>query len=464
MALADSPLDLRMVRRLLDLPAREKDELRAAVEAAERRRSLLYRAVPGARPTPHPIALTPLTLPGRLVPTLHRLARAVHRFQAGAPELYRAGVLDFRDLCPLGPIAEEWFRRHYRRSSAWDLLIRLDVGLTRERRPCLYETNSAAVAGLFNHTAGAEILRHEVFPRILPPRDRRRLQGPPDLLALAYSWVTQGARRLGIRRRPLGVAFVEPPDHGQWFSEIPRIARYFRSRGVLASCGGPQRLRLHGDEVRLGADPVDLVYRDVELENLPFPSPSGRRLAGLARMLEAGAALPGFSGEFDHKGILECLTSPAYEGFFGAVERRLLRACVPWTRVLWARRTDGPSAERIDLPRYVASRKDDLVIKPNRGSGGEAILLGSGTPAALWERRIGQALAEPGGWVVQRRADSMRKPMVYLKEGRIRAAPCHFSLGLFYFPDRLGLHARIGPLPLVNVARGGALACAFPTR
>jgi hypothetical protein len=51
--------------------------------------------------------------------------------------------------------------------------------------------------------------------------------------------------------------------------------------------------------------------------------------------------------------------------------------------------------------------------------------------------------------------------MVYLQDGRVAHAPCFFSLGLFFAGDRLGLHGRVSPDPIVNVARGGALACVF---
>jgi hypothetical protein len=54
--------------------------------------------------------------------------------------------------------------------------------------------------------------------------------------------------------------------------------------------------------------------------------------------------------------------------------------------------------------------------------------------------------------------------MVYLRDGRTFTGPCHFSLGLFYAPGDLGLHCRVSRQPIVNVARGGALACAFLSR
>ncbi|MBI4611030.1 MAG: hypothetical protein HY726_18720 [Candidatus Rokubacteria bacterium] len=460
-----SGLDTLGRQRLLDLPRPMREELRRAVEAAERTRKLLHRVRAGARPTPHPIALTPFVIPRRLVPKLNDLALAVHRFQARAPSLYREGRLNFRSLCPLGDTSEAWLFRYGGDERDQTLMIRLDVGLTGDERPVLYETNSTALAGLFNHTAGVQILRRTVLPRLFSPHELGGLTDPPDLLALALRWVKETARHLGLgRRRPLGVAFVEPSGPGGGYSELPQIARYFASQGIQAACGDPRQLRLTDRGVSLTGTRVDLVYRDVAFEHLGHPRRSGRQLAGFVELLTRQAVIPGFAGEFDHKGILECLTSGAYRRFFAARELRILRECVPWTRVLWERKTEGPTGERIDLARYVRREKDRLLIKPNRGSGGEGLLLGREASAARWERRLERALEEKGRWVVQERLPAARRPMAYVQDGEIHFAPCYFSLGLFAVKGQLGLHCRISRFEIVNVGRGGALACVFLTR
>jgi hypothetical protein len=178
-------------------------------------------------------------------------------------------------------------------------------------------------------------------------------------------------------------------------------------------------------------------------------------------LLKRQAMLPGFSGEFDHKGILECLTSEEYRRFFPAREVRMLRECVPWTRVLRERKTEGPTGRRIDLPGYARMEKDRLLIKPNRGSGGQGILLGLEASLSRWDAMIDRTLREKGRWVVQERRAVAQRPMVYLQNREIHSAPCYFSLGLFYVRGRLGLHCRISRFPVVNVGRGGALACVF---
>ena len=242
------------------------------------------------------------------------------------------------------------------------------------------------------------------------------------------------------------------------YSEIPRLMRAFAARGVRTVHGRAEELRVAGGQVRLRDVPVDLVYRDLGYEDLDA---GDTRLGGFRALHARGAVVPDSAGEFGHKGLLECLTAPDYAALFTPAERRLLRRCVPWTRVLGGRRVGDPAGRPVDLPEYARRHRTRLLIKPNVGSSGEGILLGGEAPARVWEARIARALREPGAWVVQERRPATPRPMLYLRNGRAVAGPCHSSLGLFYAPGDLGLHCRVSRRPIVNVARGGALACAF---
>jgi hypothetical protein len=456
-------LEAAFTARLLDMPLRERRALLDRVERAEAAVDFFHRHRAGEPPVPHPIALTPFLVPRRLLPTLARLADCVHRLQALGPALYQADLDGFRALCPLPETTAAWLSPAGARPAPWALMIRSDVGLVAGPglpRPALFETNATALAGLYNHTAGAAILKADVFPALLEGAERRRLGDPPDLLDLTRRWVLRAARRLG-RRGPLGVAFLEDPGPVDGYSELPRILRAFAARGVRVAYGHPQELRVARGEVYLRDVRVDVAYRDLAYEDLgPVPS-RGHGLAGVQVLRARGAVLPDGAGEFGHKGLLECLTRPPWRRLFSPAERRLLAACVPWTRVLGARATEDPDGRRVDLAEYVRRHAARLLIKPNVGSSGEGILLGRETPPARWEARIVRALREPGGWVVQERRPATPRPMAYLRDGRLFAGPCHSSLGLFYFPGDLGLHCRISRAPIVNVARGGALACAF---
>ena len=452
--------------RITQLAPRRRHALFRAVEAAEARAALFHRHRADLQAVPHPIALTPFLVSRRALPGLARLADLVHRVQVHAPALWRSDTGGFRGLCPISEATATWVARDSARGPApWQLMIRPDVGLEAgphgALEPVLFETNATGLAGLYNHAAGVRILRGEVFPRVYTDREARALADPPDLLALVVRWVQAAQRRLG-RHRLRGVAFVEDARPIDGFSEVPRLVAAFRAAGIPAEQGTVTELRRTRAGVRLRDVAVDVVYRDLGLEDIGTP---GRRgLEGFLDHFDAGAALPGVAGEFSQKGLLECIGRPELARLFTPAERRLLRRAVPWTRVLEARLTEDLAGRRVDLPEFARRERERLLIKPNVGSSGAGVLLGREGGAARWEARIARALREPGRWVVQARRSGTRRPMLYLRAGRAYAGPCYFSLGLFYAPGDLGLHCRVSREPVVNVARQGAVAPTFLTR
>jgi hypothetical protein len=458
-----TPLDrLATARIARSAPARRR-ELFRAVEAAEARAELFHRHRAGMPAVPHPIALTPFLVCRRELPGLRRLADLVHRLQVHAPRLWVSDVGGFRGLCPVSETTAAWVAHAAARAPApWELMIRPDVGLEPGSHgalePVLFETNATGLAGLYNHAAGVRILRAEVFPRVYGAGERRALADPPDLLALVVRWVQAAVRRLG-RRRLRGVAFVEDVLPVDGYSEVPRLVAAFRAAGVPAAQGRVGDLRRTRNGVRLGDVAVDVIYRDLALEDIG--PPTGRRLEGFLDRFAAGAVLPGVAGEFAQKGLLECFGRSEIAALFTPGERRLLRRAVPWTRVLGGRVTEDMAGRRIDLPEFVRRARERLLIKPNVGSSGTGVLLGREAGPARWEARIDRAVREPGRWVVQARRPGTRRWMVYLRGGRAYTGPCYFSLGLFYAPGDLGLHCRVSREPVVNVARQGAVACAF---
>ena len=430
-------LDRLATTRITQLAPRRRHELFRAVEAAEIRAELLHRHRAGAPAVPHPIALTPFLVRRRALPGLARLADLVHRVQAHAPVLWRADVGGFRGLCPVSEATAAWVARDPARQAApWQLMIRPDVGLEAGPQgalaPVLFETNATGLAGLYNHAAGVRILRAEAFPRVYTASEARALVDPPDLLALVVRWVRAAARRLG-RRRLRGVAFVEDVRPVDGYSEVPRLVAAFRAAGIPAEQGAATELRRVRGGVRLRDVAVDVVYRDLGLEDIG--TPAGRALGGFLDRFDAGAALPGVAGEFSQKGLLECMGRPELARLFTPSERRLLQRSVPWTRVLGARRTEDLAGRRVDLPEFARRERERLLIKPNVGSSGDGRatrpgrgprpLGGSDRPRAAGAGAVGRPgppARHPPAHVLPPRRARVHRPLLLLPGSLLRAA------------------------------------------
>ncbi len=149
------------------------------------------------------------------------------------------------------------------------------------------------------------------------------------------------------------------------------------------------------------------------------------------------------------KAVLALLSDPALGLPLSASERAFVDGAVPWTRIAKPGLTVGPEGDRVDLLRFVLDHREDLVIKPSRGSLGAQVLIGLNATPADWEgsaRRV-FAAAAPADWVVQRRiTPPVDRWPVWSSEG-LRFQPFREDLDLFVFDGRRveGATCRVGP-------------------
>ena len=116
-----------------------------------------------------------------------------------------------------------------------------------------------------------------------------------------------------------------------------------------------------------------------------------------------------------------------------------------------------PTGRRMDLPRYIEDRREQLVIKPNRACGGEGILIGRDTSPARWRKAIDLALSgiEPAVTQLFIRGARVRSPIV--RNGRVVVEDYFTNFGLMASPRRMGILGRAAPFPVVNVSRSGGV-------
>ena len=239
--------------------------------------------------TAHPIALSPFILSSSVLPLLNRLSRSIYLFQSKLPKLYFENFLDIRDICPLSKQEEKWFFQFYKYDRNKNFIIRLDVGLA-QGWPIVFENNTVANAGLYNHTIGVEILKSFIFPKL-----SINLKDAPNLLKFSLDFIKE--RKQGIRN----LGFIECLDtYG--YSEIPKIVEYFRKSGFRVGYGDPKQLKIRNNKVFLGGIKPDLIYRDIVYKDIKFDK---QMYSGLVKLIKGKKVVPGFSGEFGHKGVLE---------------------------------------------------------------------------------------------------------------------------------------------------------------
>ncbi|HKV13289.1 MAG TPA: hypothetical protein VJ725_34430 [Thermoanaerobaculia bacterium] len=161
------------------------------------------------------------------------------------------------------------------------------------------------------------------------------------------------------------------------------------------------------------------------------------------------------------KRILALLSEHAESALFTAEEQELLQRHLPWTRAV------GPGAATwrgatAPLPELLLAHREELVLKPSRGSQGEGVTFGHLTPPDAWARSVAAAVAQ-GGWLAQERVAS--RPYVY--QHGDRGYGMHdvvwgtFCFGASYGGGFLRMVPRGTGDGVINAARGAAEGVLF---
>ncbi|MCA8916279.1 MAG: glutathionylspermidine synthase family protein [Planctomycetes bacterium] len=156
-----------------------------------------------------------------------------------------------------------------------------------------------------------------------------------------------------------------------------------------------------------------------------------------------------------NKGVLEILTSAAFDRFFTPAENQEKTRLLPWTRKLVERKTDYLGRE-VDLLPFVASRPDKFVLKPGGGYGGEDVILGPHCAKDDWLKRLDEAVNQQG--VVQEYVPVREHSVPIIEGTEVLDSKKYLTLGAFAIRGEYGgCIGRVSADPVVNVKRGGGI-------
>lgn len=366
----------------------------------------------------------------------------------------RPASRELKLILPLEPAEEEWLALAPPPGDAlvarWDL--RIDPAAGGARAAQLFEMNGCAVGGLLYGPASSNLL----IELVVPLAGGRPLVAPESMSTLWWKTAVAHARARG--RAGQRLAWLEDRSWETGITEGPSLVARLVSEGHGAVLADPRELVVDGDEIRYQGLPLDVLYRAIELADLVAIEAEARRpLTAMREAVRRGLVLSPLEADLDHKSLLEAFTSTAFARLFTREERAVLRRHVPWTRLLGARRTDGPDGREIDLPEYARKQRAKLVLKPNRACGGDGVLIGRDTPATTWERAIARALSGKEPAVVQALVDGATTRSPAVVGGRIKVERHYTTFGVFATDDGVGILGRAAPFPVVNVSRGGGL-------
>jgi len=234
---------------------------------------------------------------------------------------------------------------------------------------------------------------------------------------------------------------------------------FFEARGYPALVCDPRALTYEGGVLRFEGRAIDIVYKRLLVNEFIERIDQLQALLQAARDRTVTLVNPFRCKPIHKKAIFAVLTDDDLAGLFTDEERAAIAAHVPWTRRVQAGRTLR-YGQSIDLPEFVRTHRDRLVMKPNDEYGGKGVFIGWETSESDWEAALATALSS--SYVVQEKVELARQPFPELGEDGLRFRDLVVDLDPFVFQGEVeGFLTRLSGTSLANVTSGGGQVPAF---
>lgn len=239
--------------------------------------------------------------------------------------------------------------------------------------------------------------------------------------------------------------------------EQEMIAACLRGRGLVAELIDPREFEFRKDDRGLYHNNVryHLICRRVLVPELARRRVLVSQFLWALRHGDVVVVNPVRSRIASNKGVMEILTSAAFERFFTPAENQLKARLLPWTRKLVARKTDYLGRE-VDLFQFIAQHPEKLVLKPGGTFGGEDVVLGPFVDRDTWLKALDESIRQEG--VVQEYVPVARHKVPLLEGAQYADVDKYLILGAFAVRgEYAGCIGRVSDDPVVNVRRGGGV-------
>lgn len=327
------------------------------------------------------------------------------------------------------------------------VLARVD-SFHADGHPWMIELNAESPAGMAYGDALIELFLDDPLLARLGPLTATRTADT------AIRGMVDAYRSAGGTVEHPRVAIVDLPDVPTR-PEFDLFQGHFRRMGHPCEVCAPTDLEYDGARLKLGGEPVDLVYRRLLVADVLDNEEACRPLLDAYRARHVVMVNSLRTALLHGKGLFAMLHDPMVHELLPDAAQRMIRRHIPWTAIL----ADEPGiGTPQDIREMVRKRPDKWVIKPLVGHGGKGVVPGWEVDQATWERTVDSA----NHHVVQRRIDDYRATFPRAVGGRFEAHEVRASLDPFLVHGRLaGFLCRLSDGPLGNVSTGASQVPVF---
>lgn len=263
------------------------------------------------------------------------------------------------------------------------------------------------------------------------------------------------------------IALVETPGSFPYMETLMRRwAERWTGSGLRTLVGHIGELNRSDGRLRLGGEPVDVVYRLFMIEDVAEHADDGvlEPLLAAVELGEVAMFTPLDAELYGNKGALALLSNPEGRSGLTPEQQDACARLLPWTRQLRAGKVVLEDGRSVDLFDHALDHQKDLVLKPSSSHGGHGVVIG-GDPdvsPAGWRDHLERAL--DSAHVLQRRIRP--RPELFPSAGD--GDPTLWTLAWGVFTMTRGFAgAIVRAIPaddgsrVVNFANGALVGCVF---
>jgi hypothetical protein len=210
-------------------------------------------------------------------------------------------------------------------------------------------------------------------------------------------------KEFGGKKHPnIAIVELKQPFQTTESAEYQLLVDSFRRAGYAAEVVNLDQIEYKNGVMRRGDYHIDLVYRCVKVQEFLVRYDLTHPLVR-AYKDHAICMVNSFRAELARKkAIFDLLTDDHLTHAFPAVEKKVIKDSIPWTRMVQSS-TVQYQGKPVDLVDFIQKNRQTLVLRPNDSGGDQHEYRGWETDDAGWERAVKTALRNP--YVVQERTE-----------------------------------------------------------
>jgi len=284
--------------------------------------------------------------------------------------------------------------------------------------------------------------------------------GGSDCQRIMLNAFLKAYKEFGIPDKPVA-AIVDWRDVST-LREFYVTKNYFEQNGIEAVVADPRDIELRGDKLYAQGKAVNLIYRRVIIREVIEKKDE----PGIRDFLEAfRKKLVCFINPFcskipGSKSFMDVLSDERFDSIFTARQNEIRRNFVPVTRVLKPGQVTW-NQERYDVYDLAREEKDNVVVKPTFGYGGQGVSVGREMTPGEWDDLLQDATKNPGEWTMQEYVEIPEEPFPVFKPD-LRFEQFKVNLNPYLFGGAYaGSFVRLSKSSIINVTAGGGMVPVF---